>query len=605
MADGQKAVNTEISSADFFFLRPGAYGGICVCMSGAQSIRHVFPGEDAGRPTVLPLKYFYNANIRTFNAAHPLAPHMLVAGERIWFCSDQRAPLGIDFRESGFSHQRKLFEHEIEFIDLQGRTVLPSFGDAHIHFLWWALNASRPDLTEARSEDDAIRLLLAQVGSIPRGEWIVGHGWSHNSWPGGKLPSRASLDKAFPHNPVYLVSKCGHLAWLNSLALSIVGITPDTPDPAGGEISREKKETGIELTGILKEDAVLLVEEVIPRPSPSSCRNAFLKAQLLAHSMGITSVHTPEEMSTWEFYSQMRALGLLRLRIAFLFPAANLDDIIRMRLRHGVGDNLLFVGGIKVFADGSLGARTALLYQPYENEPDNFGSCVREEKEIEEITIRSNRAGLPVAVHAIGDRAVGDVLRAFESAAKEVGCCGASDTRPLVRNRIEHMQLFAPVDKDLIREIRPVASVQPVHLCADWKPAMQYWGKRARYAYAFRKLLELGCSLAFGSDGPVEPINPWWGIHAAVNRQDLEGEPPKGWYPEERLDVEQAIVAYTVGVAHAAGKQNCWGTLQPGKYADFIVVDEDPCLIDSQNIRNLSVAQTYMSGECVFKKKTS
>lgn len=573
-------------------------------MSGAYPLSRVLAGEDASKPSTLPLKYFFNGNIRTLAQTHPLAPHMLVAGEKIWFCSDHRAPLGLDFRESGFAHQRKLYEQEIEFIDLEGRTVLPSFGDAHVHFLWWALNNSRPNLSEARSAEEAVAQLVAEAGNTPRGEWIVGHGWSHNSWPGASLPRKELLDAAFPHNPVYLTSKCGHLAWLNSLALKLVGIDAHTPDPPGGEICREGPPHAPRLTGILKEDAVLLVEAAVPPPSKHAKRNAFLRGQLRAHALGITSIHTPEDLDTWEFYGQMRSAGLLRLRVAFLLPLASLDDALAMRLRWGSGDDLLFVAGIKLFADGSLGARTALMWEPYENEPENYGTEVRTADEILEATIKANRAGLPVAVHAIGDRAVGVVLQALEAAASETGAMGAADTRPLVRNRIEHLQLIAPRDLELLRAVRPVASVQPVHLCADWKPAETHWGKRARFAYAFRTLAQHGCTLAFGTDAPVEPIHPWYGIYAAVTRCDLEGKPPHGWYPEECLSLEQAVAAYTIGSAQAAGKQHAVGTLQPGRYADFIVLDEDPWHVPPHDLRNLSVAQTYFAGECVYKQRS-
>ncbi len=572
-------------------------------MSGGQSLGHGIPGEDASRPTALPLKYFYNGNIRTMDPHHPIASHMLVAGERIWFCSDQRAPLGLDYRESGFDHQRKLFEKEVEFIDLGGRTVLPSFADAHVHFLWWALAARRPDLSRARSAEEAVALLVAAAGQVVKGEWIIGHGWSHNTWPEGRLPHKDLLDAAFPHNPVYLTSKCGHLAWLNSLALHEVGIDAHTPDPPGGEICREGPPHAPRLTGILKEDAVLLVENAVPPPAPSAKRMAFVKGQLLAHSFGLTCLHTPEEIETWQFYGQMRSEGLLRMRIAFLIPAANLDVALAMRLRHGFGDDQLFIAGVKMFADGSLGARTALMYEPYEHEPENLGSVVRSPAEILDLTVRANRGGLPVAVHAIGDRAVGDVLRVFEAAAQETGCCGACDTRPLVRNRIEHLQLLAQDDFDLLRAVRPVASVQPVHLCADWRPADAHWGPRSRYAYAFRTIAQAGCTLAFGSDAPVEPIDPWLGIYAAVTRMDLEGQPPKGWYPEERLTLDQAVMAATLGAATAAGKQRVIGSLRPGKYADFIVLEVDPWHEKPENLRNLSVSETYFAGDCVYKKR--
>lgn len=571
-------------------------------MSAGSPLGRYLRGEDAGKPNSLPLKYFYNGNIRTLEPNHPWAPHMLVAGERIWFCCDQRAPLGLDFRESGFDHQRKLLADQVECIDLGGRTVMPGFIDAHVHFLWWALTMTRPDLSGARSEAQAVETLLSRTTHVAPGEWILGHGWSHNTWPGATLPSKASLDAAFPHNPVFLTSKCGHLAWLNSRALRLLGITPSTPDPPGGAIYRREVDGNVELTGILAEDAVGRAEAALPPPSLPTKRQAFVQAQLRAHALGIVAIHTPEDLDTFDFYQQMHSDGLLRLRVAFYAPAADLDALLATRLRYGFGDDWLFLAGVKIFADGSLGGRTAWLYHPYENEPDSVGTPVRTFEEILALTIRANRAGLPVATHAIGDRAVGEVLRAYELAAAETGSMGATGTRPLVRNRVEHLQLIAPQDFDLIRSVRPIASVQPVHLCTDWRPADLHWGKRARYAYALRTLAQCACPLAFGSDAPVEPIEPWWGIHAAVNRCDLQGQPPHGWYPEERLDLEQAIASYTLGGAVACGRNRSLGSLKPGKLADFIVLDQDPWQVAPTQLRNLSVLQTYVAGECVYKQ---
>jgi hypothetical protein len=541
------------------------------------------------------LKYLFNGAIHTMNAEAPAAAHMLVAGDRIWACDDEIAPLGLDFREPGFGDTVRRLSTDIDFVDLEGSTVIPGMVDSHVHFMWWALNAARADLTSARSESECVEILRTHTAGRPRTDWAVGFGWSHNAWENSNLPTRESLDSAFPDTPVFMSSKCGHLAWVNSAALAIAGIDASSPDPAGGEIERSEHAARRALTGILKETAINIVESVIPHPSKEVSRHALAEGQQRAHSLGLTGVQTPEDLATWEFLQTEHAAGHLTMRISFWMPANAIDHLYGMRARAGLGDNTLGIGAVKLFTDGSLGGRTAWMRDPFDGEPGNLGICVTEPDEIRRITLKSNLAGLPVAVHAIGDRAVGEVLNAFESVAKELA---AGTARPL-RNRIEHLQLVAPQDMDRLRRVRPVASVQPVHLCADMGPADRLWGRRSRYAYAFRTLADAGCMLAFGSDAPVEPINPFLGVFAAVTRQNLELQPGNGWYPEEKIGAREAIAAYTVNPAIAAGNQRDLGDLSPGKLADFVVLPEDPLAIPAANLPNLVPTATFVGGECV------
>lgn len=558
--------------------------------------------EAGGKPPHRPLKYYFNANILTMNRAAPVAPHMLVAGDRVWFCNDGRVPLGIDFREPGFSAQRRALSPDVEFIDLDGKTVIPGITDAHVHFLWWALCQTHADLVGADSEEAAVAILRDYAKGRDLALWLVGKGWVHNLWTKPELPAKASLDAVFPDTPVFLHSKCGHLAWVNTAALKAAGLDGGAPDPPGGKLERITVGGVTELTGILKETAIGLVESRIPRPTGAAMREALLRGQAMAHSFGITSVHAPEEsMDTWGFLQNAHAEGILRIRFGFLMPAEALDHAGAMRLRHGSGDDWLFLAGVKMFADGSLGGRTALMYEPHEGEPGNLGICVSDRAEITRRTVQANRMGMAMAVHAIGDKAVGDVLRAFETSAAKLGDSVALGTHPPVRNRIEHMQLFAPRDLERIRALRPVASAQPVHLCADWAPADRHWGKRSRHAYAFRSLAQAGCLLAFGSDAPVEPINPFLGMYAAVTRQGLDGAPAGGWHPEERIDAAAALAAYTTGPARAAGMQQKLGDLSPGKYADFVVLKEDPLQVAPGELRGLLPDETHIAGECVHR----
>lgn len=547
------------------------------------------------------LRYFYNGNILTMNPAVPRSPHMLLAGDRIWHCDPEARPFGLDFRDSAFGSTRRQMAGEVEFVDLGGRTVIPGMVDSHVHFMWWAVELANADLREARSEEEAVEMLRRHVKEygIAPGEWIIGAGWSHNLWDRPVLPTRDSLDAAFPDNPVFLGSKCRHLAWVNSAALAAGGVTVSTPDPAGGEIERTGEGPARRLTGILKENAADLVERAIGEPGEEALYRALKRGQELSHSLGITGMQTPESLHTWGFLQRAHGAGLLTMRINFWIREA-LESLEALQIRHGLGDDRLRVGAVKLFADGSLGGRTAQMYEPYEGEPDNRGIVVNDLETIIDVTRRANRIGLSMAIHAIGDEAVGNVLTAYEIAAAEMAGRPAGMAPP-VRNRIEHLQVFSPRDLDRIRALKPIASMQPVHLCADMGPADRFWGARSRWAYACRTLADAGCLLAFGSDAPVEPISPFYGLYAAVTRLPLDGSgPEEGWHPEEKLTMEEALAGYTINPAVASGQEKDLGSLAPGKLADFVILDEDPTRVSPQTVRDMTPQATYSGGECVF-----
>ncbi|MEI7633079.1 MAG: amidohydrolase [bacterium] len=548
------------------------------------------------------IKYFFNANILMMDGTAPRAPHMLIADGRIWACCCGSMPLGLDSRVSGFGHARRQYADDIDFIDLKGATVIPGLSDAHIHFMWWAVSQTRAGLGNAATEENAIALLEIFAAHHAQGEWILGVGWSHNTWPDGRLPSLDSLDRMFPNNPVFLSSKCGHLAWVNSAALSAAGIDDSTADPPGGQIVRVRRKRRMWLTGILKENAIWLVEKHISAPSPRTMLDAFERGQHKAHMLGLASMHTPEDIDTFAFLQRMRVEGRLRLRINFIPPCDALDALAELKVSAGFGDEWLRICAVKMFADGSLGGRTALMYEALEGEPSNTGICVSNEEELVSRIGQSNRLGLPAAIHAIGDRAVGNVLRALDKAVTD-GDSSPSTMTAMKQNRIEHLQLYSPDDLELMRRLRPIASMQPIHLCADMGPADQYWGKRNCHAYAFKTIADAGCVLAFGSDGPVESINPFRGVYAAATRMNLQGEPGMGWHPEERISVMEALSAYTRGAAIAAGQADCAGSLSPGRFADFVVLDADPTAIACRDLLDLQPISTWINGECVFSRQ--
>lgn len=552
--------------------------------------------NDRAATTPMP-GYYYNGTILTQSPACPVAPHMLVAGSKIWFCGDGGAPLGLDFRRAGFAESRRSLAKDVRFIDLGGKTIVPGLTDAHSHFLWWTINASRPDLSSSTSEAHAVELLVQKTKDVPPGQWIVGFGWSHNLWESQDLPGLASLDAAFPDNPIFLHSKCCHLGWVNSAALARAGMDANMPDPAGGEITRITGSDGRRrFTGILKENACGLVESVIPQLNERQREAAFEIGQKSAHALGLTGVHAPEELESFALFQRMLGQDKLTMRINYLVPNAALDHLEALRIQPGDRSSRLRIAGVKAFVDGSLGGRTSWMYEDIEGEPGNLGIPVNEPKELESVALRTNRLGLPVAIHAIGDRAVGDLLRIFRNVREQLTRDGITQH---IRNRIEHFQLFSDRDMDLIRSEKPVASVQPVHLCADMGPADKFWGKRSRYAYAFDTLAKAGCTLAFGSDAPVEPISPFYGMYAAITRSDLTGNPPQGWYPEEKLTAKDALAAYTTGPALAAGQADVVGTLSAGKLADFVVLDENPLEVAPQALRDFGASATFVEGACV------
>lgn len=546
------------------------------------------------------LQYLYNGNIITMRPGDAgAAPHMLLCVNRIWSCSDDAAPLGLDYRRTGFSAARSAMAGDVDFVDLEGRTVLPGLVDSHVHFIWWAINQLRADLSPARSEQEALEILRKHSGDTPAGEWIIGMGWCHNLWHETNLPTSASLDKVFPDNPVILSSKCGHLTWVNSAAIQRAKLSASTPDPAGGEIERTGENGKTELTGIFKETAISLIEQHIAEPDYQTRLAALRSGQKLAHSMGITGMQTPEYLDTWGFLQKAHDNGDLNMRINFWIPVAALDDLERLRISHGLGDDWLRISAVKLFTDGSLGGRTALMYEPYENEPENCGICVTDEAELIRRTLQANRLGLSMAVHAIGDKAIGSVITAYEQAQRQLGTSEPTGRSPLPRNRIEHLQVFAEKDLERLRRLKPIASMQPVHLCADMGPADHFWGSRGKRAYAFRTLAEAGVPLVFGSDAPVEPINPFFGIFAAVTRRNLAADESSTWYADEKISIDDALRAYTATPALASGQSDRLGTLAPGMLADFIVLDEDPHRVAPDDLRHMKPIATFTDGKCV------
>lgn len=478
-------------------------------------------------------------------------------------------------------------------IDLTGRAVIPGLIDAHVHFGWWAQRCQRIDLRNASSMQECLGRVAARVAITPSGEWLRGDGWDRNLWSDSPFPDRFALDKVAPEHPVALCSKDGHCLWVNTRALAILGIGPDTPDPAGGEIVRDPQ-TGMP-TGILKEAAQNLVTDHLPKPDLLTYEAILRQAIPEAHRLGITSVHVPEGTEEFAAYQSLRKEGELRLRIYMMLPVQSLEQAIGVGLRTGFGDEMLRVGPIKIFADGALGSRTADMLEPYSNEPYNCGIEVTATEELRQLVRRANAAGLTVAIHAIGDRAnrrAIDVLSEIHAEGLDKG----------LRNRIEHLQLLTPEDLPRLATCGAIASMQPIHATSDMEIADRYWGKRARYAYAWRSVLDAGGRLAFGSDSPVESINPFLGIYAAVTRRRADGTPRDGWYPQECISVEEAVRAYTLGAAFASGEEQIKGSITPGKLADLVVLSDNIFVSKPDRMLETLPVLTIFDGCVVFEQ---
>jgi len=483
----------------------------------------------------------------------------------------------------------------LQRIDCKNLVLLPAFTDAHIHLMDTGKHLETVDVSSARSEGEAVEILKKASRDIPPGEWIRGARWVHNLWSPPHLPSKESLDKSFPQNPVFLFSKCGHLLWANSLALKAAGITKDTPDPPSGNIEKDLQTR--QPTGIIKENFDLICKEIPPIPNFKKIK-LLKKAAAYFNRFGFVNVHANEPFDTFTLLQQLRQDKEFPLNVVIFVSASFLDRLIAAKMQSGFGNDKLRFGGVKLFVDGSLGGRTAWMNEPYEHEPDNTGINIMTREELKEIIGKANNYGICTMTHAIGDRAVDTLIEVLFKIQKQ----NVPVPEIYFGNRVEHFQLLSENTLALLKSVKGVASVQPVHLFYDWHAADQFWGNRSRFAYAFHSLKNSGWQLVFGSDSPVEPINPFWGLYAAVKRQDLEGNPPSGWYPEEILPVDEALRAYCSSPPCIVGEESRKGTLSLGKRADFILTDHDPLTEPPEVWKNSRVLGTVYAGEFVFRE---
>ncbi|MEM8861358.1 MAG: amidohydrolase [Chloroflexota bacterium] len=524
----------------------------------------------------------HNGNIHTMDAHLPVVSAVAVDKNKI-------TAIGAD------QYILPLAGSGTQIIDLKGQTVTPGLVDAHVHFMNYALTLKEIDLLDLADRAEVDRRIKVAAEATPNGEWLKGRGWKNELWKDTSIPTVQQLDALAPNHPCFLRDKSGHAGWANSAALAIACIDKNTVDPVGGEIQRDADGN---LTGILFETAMQLVYAVIPEPTDQQVVDAMREAQQKCWEVGLVGIHDFDGPDCFKGLQSLHKNSELGLRFYKNIPAPMVDNAIATGLQTDFGDEWLRIGSVKIFADGALGPRTALMVEPYEGTTDTYGITVVDKEGMYEIASKAAANNLSVTVHAIGDKANHDILDVYEAVRKEEAERGQGTA---LRHRIEHVQILVEEDLNRLAELDVVASMQPIHCTSDMEMADKHWGMRTQYSYAWRTMLNSGALLVFGSDCPVEPIDPMLGIYAAVTRKKLDGSyAPNGWHPEQILSMEETIRAFTLAAAETAGTQQTQGSISPGKLADMTVFDQDLFTVDPEQIKETNVSGTIIDGQIKF-----
>jgi predicted amidohydrolase YtcJ len=536
-------------------------------------------------PSISPDLLIVNASIHTMDPAEPTAEAVAVLGNRIVAVGSAK-DLG------------PLAGPKTQIIDAAQKLILPGFNDSHVHFLMGGFSLSSVDLRDAQSPQEMARRLGDYAKKLPQGRWILGGDWDHEKWPGAPLPTRQMIDAATPDHPVFVNRLDGHMALANSLALKLAGVTKETKDPPGGVIVRDPQ-TG-EPTGVLKDAAEDLVDRAMPERSFDEKLSAARAATDFAARMGVTSVTDMSAGDDVGLYQYLLDRGELKTRIYAIRSIVSWEIFAKAGVRAAFGSDMLRIGGLKGFADGSLGSTTALFFAPYNDAPSTHGLLF--DQMLPEGTMLkrvegADKLGLQVMIHAIGDEANLRILDIYKQVAEQNG---SRDHR----FRIEHAQHLRASEIPRFGQQHVIASMQPYHAADDGRWCEKRIGpERSKGTYAFRTLLNTGAVLAFGSDWTVAPLNPLDGIKAAVTRQTLDGKHPDGWIPEQKLTVDETVHAYTVGSAYAEFADKAKGSIVPGKLADLVMLDQDIYKIEPAMIDRAKVIMTIMDGRIVYQAK--
>jgi predicted amidohydrolase YtcJ len=483
-----------------------------------------------------------------------------------------------------------------EIIDLQGKMIVPGFIDNHTHFLSGGYQLSSVNLRYAKSGGEFISILKNFVSTITDDRWIEGGDWDHETW-GGELPRKEWIDSITGRHPLFINRYDGHMVLVNSITLKLAGIDKHTPDPVGGEIVRDK--TG-EPTGVLKDGAMDLVNRVMPAPSEKELDESLQAAIRHAFEHGITQVTDMSSYGGWtdlSTYRRAHADNKLDLRIYSFVPIRTWQKLDSFVKENGWGDDRLHWGGLKGFVDGSLGSTTGWFYKPYLDAPNSTGLQVTDTVLLRQWVLQADAAGLHIAVHAIGDRANDWILKVYEEAENRNG-------KKDRRFRVEHAQHLTQEAIGRFALLKVIPSMQPYHAIDDGRWAYKRLDSgRLKGTYAFKDILHTGANLTFGSDWTVGPLDPIAGIYAAVTRRTLDDKNPDGWFPDEKISVEEALHCYTVNNAYAGFQENKTGRLKAGMLADFVVLSANLFEMAPEKIRDAKVLRTIVNGKEVYVKK--
>ncbi len=518
-----------------------------------------------------------NANIWTGNDAQPKAQAIAISADTI-------VAIGNDKEIQNYKGASS------KVVDAGGKFMTPGFIDSHVHLMMGGNSLLSVELRDAATPEEFSKRISDYAQTLEKGKWIEEGNWDHTLW-GGELPNRAWIDANTSDNPVAVYRLDGHMILANSAALKLAGIDKNTADVAGGEIIRDKN--GVP-TGILKDNAMNAVLDIIPPKTDAEKDKIFRAAMDYFAANGVTSVHDVDSLGTYKIADKLRANTELKTRIYAIHPLYRWQELSTIDHQN---DKWVKMGGVKGFVDGSLGSHTAAFHHAYTDKPDNKGFFIHEPQKLYQWISAADKADLQVTVHAIGDSAIHELLDIYERIIDENG---QKDRRL----RIEHAQHLAKADITRFAQLGVIASVQPYHAIDDGRWAEEVIGaERIKTTYAFKSLLDAKAKLAFGSDWAVAPAEPLLGIYAAVTRQTLDGKNPDGWVPEQKVTVEQALKAYTIDAAYAAFEEDIKGSLEVGKLADFVVINDDITAVESSKIKDLQVLQTYVGGKMVYELK--
>ena len=524
-----------------------------------------------------------NAAIYTVDKQHPRGEAVAVIGDRI---------VAVGSKPEIDSWRGP----QTEVIDAGGKLLLPGFNDAHLHFIQGGAQVDQVALTNASTPQEFAKRIAAQVSKTPKGEWVLGGRWDETKWPDPQLPTRQLVDPVTGDTPIFVERYDGHQALANSAAMKLAGVNAKTADVPGGVIMRDGSGNP---TGIFKDAAQELIYKVIPPMSHEQRLRAARRALEHAASLGVTSVqHMNPEFADVAAYSELAEKDELKTRIYAAPMETNWQEQAKIGIRHAWGSRYLRLGAVKGYADGSLGSRTAYMFEPFADEPGNRGLLSDEmhpPSGMRDRLMQADAAGLQIRVHAIGDRAISMMLDIFGEIEKEHGYHDQ-------RFAIEHAQHMALKDFDRFAKLHVIASMQPYHAIDDGRWAEKRLGHdRARYSYAWRSFLDHGVTLAFGTDWPVAPLNPVLGLYAAVTRATLDGKNPDGWIPEEKITLPEAVGAYTMGSAFAEFQEREKGSITPGKLADMVILSDNIFGLKPEAVRNVKVDTTILGGKVVYR----